>query len=289
VARKDLFYFIIANLLLWTRALTEILFLTFKDSKSFFRRGVLHFKSGFFTGHQESDPEIATILNSLDQAENLDTEKSREAFSKERGCSVEHINLHSYYREKLGPRVRLTYEINKFETWPGLAKTILQSAEYRKLLLQEFGTLTGVFKCYTEKTLSGGTEPAWHIDSISKTGRLIFLLSDVSEHSAPLEYILESQLDMNSLARPLKKKHLSKAESWTPHHHLSPGSGLLRLTGRTGESFLFDSRGVHRSSLLSESPRYILMLSFTPKSQANRIFDLSRGGWPAGYRTLNFF
>lgn len=235
--------------------------------------------------------EILALRDFLDQIET----KHRKGDSVAPGGSPDYdyvfMNEQPFYGERLGPRLRLTYPINSFERWPPLAKRILQSEAYRNLLRSHFGTTCGVHKCYIEKTLPGGTEPWWHVDSVSQTNRLVLLLDDVGEEDAPLEYLKGSHLDHAAPYRSVKRRHLLTAESWEPHsRHRAAAAELVKFTGQQGESFLFDARGVHRASLSSEKKsRYVMMISFTPGTMINRFLDLNRGGWPSGVRDIEKF
>lgn len=193
-----------------------------------------------------------------------------------------------FYGERLGPRLRLTYPINAFERWPPLARRIIASEPYHRLLQENFSSTVGVHKCYIEKTFPGGTEPWWHVDSVSQTNRLVILLDDVGDADAPLEYLRGSHADHAAGCRAIKRRHLLTAESWEPfqNRHFDP-TELKRFTGLQGEGFFFDARGVHRASLSSaKKSRYVMMISFTPDTWLNRFLDLNRGGWPAGVREL---
>lgn len=279
-------FFLLARPLLFLRTTFEKIFLA---PNKFQKQGLIHFQANSFVNSKKAasfGQEICLLLDKIEKARQTNPEKNFKSYDGP-DYSYEFINENQFYCERLGPRLRLTYKTNVFESWPTLAQEIINSPNYRNTLLQNFGTNAGVFKCYVEKTLAGGTEPQWHVDSISQIARLIFFLNPVSLDAAPMEYLTGSQLDSNKKYSSLKLQHLKSAESWTTFDTYSKDPNRVKLVGQKHESYLFDARGIHRSSLSLTSPRYTIMISFTPKKFTNWFFDLNRGGWPSGARRLN--
>jgi hypothetical protein len=259
-----------------------------KKDLPFQKDGLFHFSAGALVDLGTAEAGSLEIRGLLDRIEDLhvqNPEAHRASYSGE-DYSYEFISENKFYCEKLGPRLRVSFKTNHFESWPKLAREILSSEAYRRTLRQNCGPLDGVFKCYIEKTFTGETEPQWHVDSVSQIARLIFFLNPVSDKTAPMEYLTGSHLDTEQKYAQIKSRHLKTAESWTENSIYSGDNNLKQLTGQAYESYLFDARGVHRAGLSTQVPRYILMISFTPKNIFNWFFDLNRGGWPNGTRKL---
>lgn len=277
-------FFFLAPLVLFWRRLTEAI----GAQKAFQKDGFEFFENGAFVRAESSQALISGINSLLDQIEagRLNDSQLHKASGESETFSYEFINENTFYQEKLGYRLRVSYNINEFETWPELAQKIIASDNYKDFLKRTYGTVNGVHKCYIEKTFLGGPQPQWHVDCLARMARLVYLLSDVDADSAPLEYIQESQLDSNLNFKEIKERHLNSAESWTPYDNVHGGIKVKQFTGTAGTSYMFDARGVHRASPAKSKCRYILMVSFTPNTLLNRFLELNRGGWPAGTRSL---
>ncbi|MCC2680217.1 MAG: hypothetical protein K0R29_2793 [Pseudobdellovibrio sp.] len=245
-------FFIFAPLALRLRRLNEAL----SVGSDFKRDGFQFFENGTFLKPELAHAKIKEINSILDQIEDsrLKNTESAKASGEAEHYSYEFINENTFYQEKLGYRLRVSYNINQFENWPKLAQDIINSEKYKTFLKTTYGTVNGVHKCYIEKTFLGGPEPQWHVDCLANMARLVYLLSDVDSNAAPLEFIKSSQLDSNRQFTEIKMRHLKSAESWTPYTHLGSGSEVKQFTGTTGSSYMF--------------------------------LELNRGGWPAGTRSL---
>jgi hypothetical protein len=259
------------------------------SADDFFFRGFLHFERDSFFDFFQNEHFYREARNNLDEIERSYSQQAGTSFipSEKKNYTCEFINHHPFYSKKLGPRLRVTYPSNEFENWPGIAQKIIYSDAFMLLLTEKFGTTEGVYKCYLEKTFLGGDQTEWHVDSLSQMGRLIVLLSDVDMQSGPMEYIEESHHDISIEHLKIKLRHLLYAESWTADEKMK-NKNLKKnyFCGKNGESYFFDSRGLHRARLTERAQRYVLVISFTSASPMNRFFDSARGGWPAGTRKL---
>jgi hypothetical protein len=286
--RNSFLYLATAKALLLARKSAELLSIRIGTPSSFHAQGFTQYHNGNFVSPEHTkchSAQLISLLDDIDARHRQNPDEVPASFTAE-NYSGEFISENIFYKRKLGPRLRVTYNTNNFESWPDLARLIVLSDSYQAMLKNHFGTLTGVHKCYIEKAFLNGSEPEWHVDSIAEIGRLLFFLNDVDEDNAPMEYVTKSNLDAHQAFHEIKMKHLKTAESWTPYNQINSEAEIIRLKGKAGESFFFDARGVHRSTLARTKPRYALMISFTPKTFLNWYFDLNRGAWTAGTRDL---
>jgi hypothetical protein len=283
---KSVFLKYIALFLVFIRFLYDSiqnLFLSKADSS------VLNYKNFGFCKTQLSDyldtktadllfNEIITNLDQLEQSRSLHPENfPSEKTSEELDYAF--LQDMPFYRDRLGPRLRINYQTNNFTNWPLLSQKILVSKKYRYLLKALCGTESGTYKCYVEKTQLGGPHPQWHVDSISKIFRMQIYLCPVTKENGPMEYIQKSQLDSDLRSFKIKLKQHFNSESW--HKDLEPNNtdDVVQFMGPSGTCFSFDSRGLHRATRSELSVRYSLMISFTPDTLLNRSLEYFRGGW----------
>lgn len=282
-------------------ALVLVLFRHFYDSiQNVFSRkhhlSVLDYKKNGYCKTQLSeyldsktaDLLAAEVILSLDQLEH-NRAIQPDAFPSEKTSEdLDYAFLQEmpFYRDRLGPRLRLNYQTNNFNNWPALSQKILVSNKYRSFLRALYGTESGTYKCYVEKTQLGGPQPQWHVDSISKMFRMQIYLCSVTNENGPMEYVKKSQLDSDLRNIKVKLQQHFKSESW--HTQLEPKNtcDVVQFMGPSGTCFSFDSRGLHRATSSEISVRYSLMITFTPDTFLNRCLEYFRGGWAGSIQPI---
>ena len=95
-------------------------------------------------------------------------------------------------------------------------------------------------------------------------------LTDVSEGTAPLEYLHDRRSDRPLFGAPLSPLHLnSRVPAAVIDRHLAAGCEPRVVTGPRGTIVIFDDNIIHRGTLAQTGHRDVLVLQVRPSLAAD--------------------
>lgn len=101
----------------------------------------------------------------------------------------------------------------------------------------------------TEDTEHDMLNSNWHVDHLHQVSMML-LLSEVTEQTMHMEYAVGSHRGL-------------KLEGYYDDKQIRSQFPILKLTGKPGTLYMFDTAGVHRANYLPNTSRKILHLNFT--------------------------
>jgi hypothetical protein len=112
----------------------------------------------------------------------------------------------------------------------------------------------------------------WHYDNHPpEMLKAMVYLTDVTEGTAPLEYLHDTRRDAPVLGAPLAPLNLnSRVPTAVIERHLSAGCEARPVTGPRGTIVIFDDNIIHRGTLAQTAHRDVLVLQVRPSLAAAR-------------------
>ncbi len=144
---------------------------------------------------------------------------------------------------------------------------------------QVYGSFLIVDKAYVYRSpICEGAPRAswiWHYDNHPpEMLKAMVYLTDVSEGTAPLEYLHDLKTDRPLFGAPLSPLHLnSRVPAAVVERHLAAGCEPRAITGPRGTIIVFDDNIIHRGTLAQTGHRDVLVLQVRPSLQAQPRLD----------------